>query len=89
MSGTSAVRRWRLKAWQTTLLFGFALFIITGPAVFFFDFLAGSATRGFGMSPSSGFQGIGMFYLYMISYFSSLVVILPALLTKRFGTLPA
>jgi hypothetical protein len=82
-------RRWRLKAWQITLLFGFALFIVTGPAVFFFDYLAGSATRGFGVSPSSGYQGIGMFYLYMISYFSSLIVILPALLTRRFGTATA
>ena len=27
-----------------------------------------------------------MFYLYMMSYFSSLLVILPLLLTKRFGT---
>jgi hypothetical protein len=82
-------RRWRLKAWQTTLLFGFALFIITGPSVFFFDYLAGSATLGFGVSPSSGFHGMGMFYLYMVSYFSSLIVILPALLTRRFGTATA
>jgi hypothetical protein len=82
-------RRWRLKAWQTTLLFGFALFIITGPSVFFFDYLAGSATLGLGVSPSSGFHGIGMFYLYMVSYFSSLIVILPALLTRRFGTATA
>lgn len=89
MSGSSAGRRWRLKAWQTILLFGGALFIITGPAVFFFDYFAGSATRGFGLSPSSGYQGTGMFYLYMISYFASLVVILPALLTKRFGTATA
>ena len=89
MSGTSAIHRWRLKVWQTTLLFGFALFIITGPSVFFFDYLAGSATLGFGVSPASGFQGIGMFYLYMISYFSSLIVIFPVLLTKRFGTATA
>jgi hypothetical protein len=75
--------------WQTTLLFGFGLFIITGPSVFFFDYLAGAATLGFGVSPSSGFQGIGMFYLYMVSYFSSLAVILPALLTGRFGTATA
>jgi len=89
MSGTSAIHRWRLKAWQTTLLFGFALFIITGLSVFFFDYLAGSATLGFGLSPSSGFQGIGMFYLYMVSYFSSLIVILPSILTRRFGTATA
>jgi hypothetical protein len=89
MRGSLPSRRWRLKAWQTILLFGFALFVITGPAVFFFDYLAGSATRGFGVSPASGFQGIGMFYIYMISYFSSLIVILPALLTKRFGTATA
>ena len=30
-----------------------------------------------------------MFYLYAISYFSSLLVILPLLLTKRFGTASA
>jgi len=89
MGVMSETSRWRLKSWQTALLFGFALFIITGPAVFFFDYLAGSATRGFGVSPSSGYQGIGMFYLYMISYFSSLIVILPSLLTKRFGTATA
>ena len=80
MRGPLPLRRWRLKAWQTTLIFGFGLFIITGPSVFFFDYLAGSATLGFGVSPSSGFNGIGMFYLYMVSYFSSLIVILPALL---------
>ena len=89
MRGTSAIRRRRLKAWQTTLLFGFALFIITGPSVFFFDYLAGSATLGFGLSPSLGFHGIGMFYLYMVSYFSSLIVILPSILTRRFGTATA
>lgn len=86
MKGPVPMRRWHLKAWQTTLAFGFALFIITGPAVFFFDYLAGSATLGFGVSPSSGFHGIGMFYIYMVSFFSSLIVILPALLTRRFGT---
>jgi len=89
MRGSLPLRRWRLKGWQTTLVFGFALFIITGPSVFFFDYLAGSATLGFGVSPSSGFHGIGMFYLYMVSYFSSLIVILPALLTRRFGTATA
>ena len=83
------LRRWRLKTWQTTLAFGFALFIITGPSVFFFDYLAGSATLGFGVSPSSGFHGIGMFYIYIVSFFSSLIVILPALLTRRFGTATA
>jgi len=86
MRGSLPLRRWHFKAWQTILLFGFGLFIITGPSVFFFDYLAGSATLGFGVSPASGFHGIGMFYIYMISYFSSLIVILPALLTKRFGT---
>jgi len=86
MRGPLPLRRWRLKAWQTTMIFGFALLIITGPSVFFFDYLAGSATLGFGVSPSSGFHGIGMFYLYVVSYFSALIVILPALLTRRFGT---
>ena len=89
MSESLPLGRWRLKAWQTILVFGLALFIITGPSVFFFDYLAGSATLGFGVSPSSGFHGIGMFYLYMVSYFSSLIVILPTLLTRRFGTATA
>jgi len=89
MRESPPIRKWRLKAWQTTLVFGFALFVVTGPSVFFFDYLAGSATLGFGVSPSSGFSGIGMFYLYMVSFFSSLIVILPALLTGRFGTATA
>jgi hypothetical protein len=89
MKGPLPLRKWRLKAWQTTLVFGLALFVITGPSVFFFDYLAGSATLGFGAAPSSGFHGIGMFYLYMVSYFASLIVILPALLTGRFGTATA
>ena len=89
MRGSLLSQKWHLKAWQTILLFGFVLLVITGPSVFFFDYLAGSATLGFGVSPSSGFHGIGMFYLYMISYFSSLIVILPALLTRRFGTATA
>jgi hypothetical protein len=82
-------QRWRFRAWSTTLFFGFILLIITTPAVFFFDFFAGSATCGFGVPPSSGVGGTGMFYLYAISYFSSLLVILPLLLTKCFGTATA
>ncbi|MBI4303267.1 MAG: hypothetical protein HY665_02875 [Chloroflexi bacterium] len=89
MKMTETHLRWRLKPWQTILLFGFVLLIVTTPAVFFFDFFAGSATRGFGVPPSSGVGGTGMFYLYAISYFSSLLVILPLLLTKRFGSATA
>lgn len=76
---------WRFGMWPTALMFGFILLIITTPAVFFFDFFAGSATRGFGVTPSQGVGGTGMFYLYAMSYFSSLLVIIPVCLIKRFG----
>lgn len=89
MKGPIQLRKWRFNTWSTILLFGFLLLIITTPAVFFFDFFAGSATRGFGVPPYAGVGGTGMFYLYMMSYFSSLLVILPLMLTKRFGTATA
>ncbi len=85
MKAILPLRKWRLNTWQTVLLFGIFLMVVTGPSVFFFDYLVGSSTVGFAASPPSGYQGIGMFYLYMVSYFTSVVVILPALLTGRFG----
>jgi hypothetical protein len=81
--------KWNLRMWPTALIFGFLLIAVTTPAVFFFDFFAGSATRGFGVAPFSGIGGTGMFYLYAMSYFASLLVLLPLHLTGRFGTAAA
>jgi hypothetical protein len=74
---------WRLKPWQTILLFGLLQTALIGVTTFFFDYLAGAATLGFAVWPKVG--GTGLFYVYMIGYFSALVVILPVLLLKRFG----
>jgi hypothetical protein len=74
---------WRLKPWQTILLFGILQSALFGVTTFFFDFIAGGATLGFGVWPKVG--GTGLFYVYMVGYFNALVVILPVLLLKRFG----
>ena len=74
---------WRLKSWQTILLFGILLCAIVALGTFFFDFFAGSATMGFGVMGEV--RGTGMFFVYMIGYFNALVVILPILLIRRFG----
>ena len=78
-----ATLRWRLKAWQTILLFGLLQSALIGVTTFFFDYLAGAATLGFAIWPTVG--GTGLFYVYMIGYFNALIVILPVLLLKRFG----
>lgn len=75
--------RWRLKAWQTIVLFGLLQTALIGVTTFFFDYLAGAATLGFAVWPTVG--GTGLFYVYMIGFFSALFVILPVLLIKRFG----
>ena len=74
---------WRLKPWQTILLFGLLQTALIGVTTFFFDYFAGAATLGFAVWPKVG--GTGLFYVYMIGYFNALVVILPVLLLKRFG----
>lgn len=51
--------------------------------VFFWDFYAGINTLWFGVLEP--YHGIGMFYVYMISYFSSLIVVLAILKSKIFG----
>ena len=76
-------QRWRLKPWQTILVFGVLLSIIYGFGSFTFDFFAGTATAGFGVMGEVG--GVGMFFTYVMSYFIALVVVLPILLVKRFG----
>lgn len=43
---------WRLKSWQTILLFSTLLLFVTTVGTFFFDFFAGTATVGFGEQPA-------------------------------------
>lgn len=50
---------------------------------YFFDFFAGTATEGFGVMGEV--YGTGMFFIYMIGYFVSIIIILPVLIIKRFG----
>jgi len=73
----------RLKPWQTVLFFGILLCFIHAFGSFTFDFFAGAATAGFGVWGEVG--GVGMFYIYVLSYFLVLVVMLPILIIKRFG----
>jgi len=80
---TARQTRWQLRPWQTILLFGFLLAVIYGFGSFTFDFYAGAATAGFGVMGEVG--GIGMFFIYVMSYFIALVVVLPILLIRRFG----
>jgi hypothetical protein len=72
-----------LKPWQIILLFGFLLCGIYAFGSFTFDFFAGTATAGFGIMGEVG--GVGMFFIYVLSYFIALVVVLPILLVRRFG----
>ena len=75
---------WKLNRWQTIILFGFLLMIIYALGTYFFDFFAGEATVGFGSMGQV--WGIGMFFIYMIGYFVAIIVILPILIFKNFGT---
>jgi len=74
---------WKLKNWHTVLLFSFILMIFYALGTYFFDFFAGTATKGFGIMGEV--YGTGMFFIYMIGYFVSIIIILPILIIKRFG----
>ena len=74
---------WRLKPWQTILIFGILLCVIYAFGSFTFDFYAGTATERFGVMGEV--SGIGMFFIYILSYFIALVVVLPILIIRRFG----
>jgi len=74
---------WRLKPWQTILVFGILQCFIYGIGSFTLDYFAGGATAGFGVWPEVG--GIGMFFVYILSFYIALVVVLPILIIKRFG----
>lgn len=74
---------WRLKPWKIILIFGILLCFIYAFGSFTFDYYAGTATERFGVM--SEVSGIGMFFIYILSYFIALVVVLPILIIKRFG----
>lgn len=74
---------WRLKPWKTILIFGILLCVIYAFGSFTFDYYAGTATERFGVMGEV--SGIGMFFIYILSYFIALVVVLPILIIKRFG----
>ena len=84
MSNTkSASLLWRLKSWQIILIFGVLLWIIYGLGSFTLDFFAGAATAEFGQWGDVG--GVGMFFVYILSFYIALVVVLPILIIRRFG----
>ncbi|MFX1467500.1 MAG: hypothetical protein ACFFB8_02470 [Promethearchaeota archaeon] len=57
--------------------------ILLNFSIFFWDFFSGTDTQGFGVLEP--YYGLPMFYVYMISYFSSLIVVYAILRTRRFG----
>jgi len=65
------------------LFFSFLQTIVITLSVYFWDFFAGVGTEGFGLVGSTG--GIGMFFIYMISYFSGLIVLLAIMKSENFG----
>lgn len=71
-----------LKSWQILLIFSFLLCCIYGFGSFTFDYFAGAATAGFGVWGEVG--GIGMYFTYVMAYFTALVVVLPILVIRRF-----
>lgn len=56
------------------LIFSFILQIVFVLCIFFWDYYAGQLTLGFGIEGEK-YVGIGMFYIYMVSLFLSLIVI--------------
>ena len=69
-----------IKIW---LIFSVLLMILLSFSVFFWDFYSGTDTQGFGVLEP--YYGMGMFYIYMISYFSSLIVVYGILRSGIFG----
>jgi len=69
-----------LKLWFKLSLI-FMLFLTV--SIFFWDFYSGTDTQGFGVIEP--YYGMGMFYVYMISYFSSLIVVYGIVKSHQFG----
>ncbi len=59
----------------------FMLFLTV--SIFFWDFYSGRDTQGFGVLEP--YFGMGMFYVYTISYFTSLIIIHAIVRTNQFG----
>lgn len=57
--------------------------VLLSVTIFFWDFYSGADTQGFGVIEP--YYGMGMFYVYMISFFSSLIVIYAIIKSKVFG----
>jgi hypothetical protein len=73
----------RLSPWLIILIFGILQCVLYGIGSFTFDYYAGAATQKFGVWSDVG--GSGMFFVYILSFYISLVVVLPILLIRRFG----
>ncbi len=69
-----------IKIW---LIYSLLLMILLNFSVFFWDFYSGTDTQGFGVLDP--YYGMGMFYVYIISYFSSLIVVYAILKSRKFG----
>jgi hypothetical protein len=57
--------------------------VLLSVTIFFWDFYSGADTQGFGVIEP--YYGIGMFYIYMISFFSSLIVLYAIIKSEVFG----
>jgi len=69
-----------IKIW---LIHSVLLMILLNFSIFFWDFYSGTDTQGFGVLDP--YYGMGMFYVYMISYFSSLIVVYAIIKSRTFG----
>jgi hypothetical protein len=59
---------------KVVLRFSFLLQIVFVMCIYFWDYYAGQATAGFGVE-SDRYMGIGMFYIYVMAFFLSLIVL--------------
>lgn len=69
-----------LKIW---VVHSFLLMVVLNFSIFFWDFFSGTDTLGFGVIEP--YRGLPMFYVYMISFFSSLIVVSAILRSQKFG----
>ncbi|TXT65987.1 MAG: conserved membrane protein of unknown function [Promethearchaeota archaeon] len=61
----------------------FLLMMVLNFSIFFWDFFSGSDTLGFGVLEP--YRGMPMFYVYVISFFTSLIVVLGIFRSDQFG----
>jgi hypothetical protein len=69
-----------VKIWS---FYSFLLMINLTLNIFFWDFYSGSDTQGFGVIDP--YFGMGMFYVYMIGFFNSLIVMIAKFIYPKFG----